>query len=376
MKKNYLLLILALCVSVSSFAVDEVLSFDDLSSHAFMKYTGISSQSSANPITFRIENWDQRNLYRFFEGGQDPTEGGFPTLGEEWVGFRMELDYEDKLEVPENIQLFFSATGFAEGSYPYVADLLDPESDDPIVTVMFEDFEHLSDQDAGTPFNRFGIRLDAETGTKIDPDGPGTSDNFENFSSVDVKIKESVLLKSDGSEAHFTYVGGGMWGAAHSFRLYGESVEFILQADGFVSWDLSDKDVKFINISLGAPLTEDVVDNLVIEYAEFEEVDSDKISGFEEGSTFISLDLTDVDVEEFTLFTEEDITLNIKKIALSAAAEDGIDKIFANEEVPAFVNVHSITGQLIKQDVARESALDGLLNGIYLINNKKIIINR
>ncbi len=376
MKKNYLLLILALCVSVSSFAVNEILSFDDLSAHAFMKYTGISSQSSANPITVRIENWDNYSMYRFFEGGQDPTEGGFPTLGEEWVGIRIEFDYADKSEIPDDIQLFFSATGFADGSYPWIVDLLDPESDDPVVVAMFEDFEHLSSQDAGTPFNRFGIRFGTGAGTKIDPDGPGTSDNFENYSIVDVKIKESVLLKSDGSEAHFTYVGGGMYNAAHSFRLYGESVEFILEADGFVSWDLSDKDVKFINISLGAPLTEDVIDNLVIEYAEFEEVDSDKISGFEEGSTFISLDLTDVDVEEFTLFTEEDITLNIKKIALSATAEDGIDKIFANEEVPAFVNVHSITGQLIKQNVARESALDGLMNGVYLINNKKIILNR
>ena len=44
--------------------------------------------------------------------------------------------------------------------------------------------------------------------------------------------------------------------------------------------------------------------------------------------------------------------------------------------LPEFVNVYNISGMQIKQNVARESALDGLKKGVYIINNQKVIITK
>lgn len=41
----------------------------------------------------------------------------------------------------------------------------------------------------------------------------------------------------------------------------------------------------------------------------------------------------------------------------------------------AIVNVYTITGQLIRTKVSRRLATDGLPNGIYIINNQKVIVN-
>lgn len=48
-----------------------------------------------------------------------------------------------------------------------------------------------------------------------------------------------------------------------------------------------------------------------------------------------------------------------------------IENTFASE-TPAFVNVYNLQGMLIRQNVATESALDGLAAGIYIVNGKKI----
>lgn len=48
-----------------------------------------------------------------------------------------------------------------------------------------------------------------------------------------------------------------------------------------------------------------------------------------------------------------------------------IENTFASE-TPAFVNVYNLQGMLIRQNVATESAIDGLAAGIYIVNGKKI----
>ena len=48
----------------------------------------------------------------------------------------------------------------------------------------------------------------------------------------------------------------------------------------------------------------------------------------------------------------------------------------SDENLPKFVNVYNIAGILVKQNVARELALDGLEKGVYIVNNQKVIITK
>ncbi len=44
------------------------------------------------------------------------------------------------------------------------------------------------------------------------------------------------------------------------------------------------------------------------------------------------------------------------------------------DEVPAFVNVYDISGQILKSNVPYEQALQGLAKGIYIVNKKKVAV--
>jgi hypothetical protein len=69
-----------------------------------------------------------------------------------------------------------------------------------------------------------------------------------------------------------------------------------------------------------------------------------------------------------------EIKFNVDHVALRPTNFSGIENILVNE-LPEFVNVYSITGQLLKKNIARQTALDGLANGIYIVNNKKMIVS-
>ncbi len=60
--------------------------------------------------------------------------------------------------------------------------------------------------------------------------------------------------------------------------------------------------------------------------------------------------------------------------ALKSSVPSSIKNISV-DELPAFVNVYDINGKLIKKNVAKEEALNGLSKGIYIVNNKKMMVN-
>jgi hypothetical protein len=69
-----------------------------------------------------------------------------------------------------------------------------------------------------------------------------------------------------------------------------------------------------------------------------------------------------------------EVKFNVDYVALRPTNFSGINTVLM-DELPAFVNVYNVMGQLLKQHVARESALEGLANGIYIVNNKKMIVS-
>lgn len=375
MRKKLLLLCVAFLAIPFVWSQEDnvLLSFDKIAERAGFSYVGFSSQSSDNPIEFAIENWDNRNMYRFFDNA--------PILGD-YAGIEITFDYESIDEIDPGLQLFISTAGFKPGTYPFFTTELSDyfEEGTTKVVVKFEDFPVLYEGDidpATTPFNRFGIRWDSEeTGHKDEE-----TDTFVDFPTVQVKLKSSYLIKSDDSREAFNYVGGGMYNAAHSYRLYGPKANFSLAVDGFVMWDLLDfvDEVKFINISLVDPLPAEALD-LIFEYTESQdEIPADRITGLTEGSKFVSFDLTGLGAEVLTIFSEQSpVTLGIESIALSNSPEGGeansLDNVFVDNDLPAIVNVYNITGQLVKKNVSRVSALENLANGIYIINNKKVIV--
>lgn len=54
----------------------------------------------------------------------------------------------------------------------------------------------------------------------------------------------------------------------------------------------------------------------------------------------------------------------------------GSNKVISRFEDDGFVNVYSINGHLLKANIKKEFSLDGLKNGIYIINGKKFIVNK
>lgn len=54
----------------------------------------------------------------------------------------------------------------------------------------------------------------------------------------------------------------------------------------------------------------------------------------------------------------------------------GIDGVVADSDTrpEAPVNVYTVTGQLVRANVAADSATDGLPAGIYVAGNKKVVV--
>ncbi len=59
--------------------------------------------------------------------------------------------------------------------------------------------------------------------------------------------------------------------------------------------------------------------------------------------------------------------------ALKSSVPSSIKNISV-DELPAFVNIYNINGKLIKNNIAKEQALEGLSKGIYIVNNKKMMV--
>lgn len=356
-------------IAISSlFSTDINLSFDSIATKAGFAFT--VSKSSQYPQRFVIENTDNWNMYRLFAAEFD---GNGPILAN-YSGLLIEFDYAKAMEIPAELQFFFSTDGFNRGYYPLVSTLItDPEAPatlnlpfDPIL------YPNLFVTAAGEPvaadkrFNRFGFRS-----TK-----PKQNAGAEDYI-MEVKLKSVALITKEGTNEYFNIAGGGVWNAGHSYRLYGQSASFTLGAEGFAAWDLSTKTVKYINIYLDQALTVDDISKLSFESNEFVTIDNSLITGLAEGSKFISIDARNLTIGNFAFLSlPGGIELFVNRIALSDSPEQAssLSKTFNNDQMPAFVTVYNINGQVVKLNVARESALENLEKGIYIINKKKIAI--
>lgn len=67
---------------------------------------------------------------------------------------------------------------------------------------------------------------------------------------------------------------------------------------------------------------------------------------------------------------------NIDYIRVVNNDPTGIEESNINKSLPEYVNVYSINGALIKQNVKRENATDNLANGQYIVGDKVVIVNR
>lgn len=363
MKRISTLFIVVLFATTSIFA-QYVLSFDSISAKAGFAFT--SSKSSEFPHAFRILNTGNRNMYRIFKA----AEGDNGPILANYNGIEVEFDYPTVWDIPAGLQLFFSTDGFGRGYYPEVSTLVGETTK---LTINFVDYPNLSVDATGAPvaeikrFNRFGYR----NGGITDAEATSPADY-----TMDVKIKNSALIKKDGTKEYFEYAGGGMYDAGHSMRLYGSSAKFTLGAEGYAAWNLSGKAVKYINIYLAEALTADVASKLTFEYADFTAVDAANITGLTEGSRFISIDARTLAVGNFSFFNETgSIELSVSRVELSeSGAPTSVRNVSVNEEMPAFVNVYTIQGQLVRQNVASSQALVNLPKGVYIVHNKKVAV--
>lgn len=270
------------------------------------------------------------------------------------------------------MQFFFSTDGFSRGYYPLVSTLIGETSTK--LTINFADYPNLFVDANGAPvaetkrFNRFGFRNGGESVATLSTDRLDYTMN--------VKVKQAALIKKDGTKEFFDYAGGGMWDHWHSYRIYGASAKFTLGAEGFIAWNLASKEVKFINIYLAEPLSANAASKLTFEYADFTPVDAALITGLTEGSRFISIDARTLAVGLFSFFNETgSIELSVSRIELSESGEPtSVRNVTVNDEMPAFVNVYTVQGQLVRKNVASSQALVNLPKGVYIVHNKKVAV--
>ena len=363
MKRITTFLVVALFATTSMFA-QYVLSFDSISAKAGFAFT--TSKSSEFPHAFRIINTGNNNMYRIFRA----AEGDNGPILADYNGLEIEFDYPTVWDIPAGLQFFFSTDGFGRGYYPDISTIIGESTK---LMINFADYPNLFVDANGAPvadtkrFNRFGFRNGGPT--DADSQDPAVY-------TMDVKVKQAALIKKDGTKEYFDYAGGGMWDAGHSYRLYGPTAKFTLGAEGYVAWNLSSKEVKFINIYLADALTADVAASLSFEYADFMAVDAAKISGLTEGSKFISIDARTLIVGNFSFFNETgSIELSVSRIELSESGEPtSVRNVTVNDEMPEFVNVYTIQGQLVRQNVASSQALVNLPKGVYIVHNKKVAV--
>lgn len=62
------------------------------------------------------------------------------------------------------------------------------------------------------------------------------------------------------------------------------------------------------------------------------------------------------------------------KVEITITPATDVANVVANED--DIVNVYSILGTLVKANVKRSEALNGLINGIYLVGNQKVVVNK
>lgn len=381
--KKITFLIVAVFFAATNLMAQYVLSFDSTSARAGFAYT--VTRSSEFPHVFNIENIGGSNMYRFFAA---EFAGNGPIFAD-YSGIEIEFDYPTKWDIPANLQFFFStehASGqsFGRGYYPLISTLIG-ESETTKATINFGAtdeagqllypnlFKNAAGEDfpADNRFSRIGIR---SVGPQIAKGLENTVPKSEY--TVNVKLKQTTLIKKDGSRVFFNYASGGVWNENHSYRLYGQSASFTLSGEGFIAWNLSAKQVKYINVYLSQPLTAETADKLSFEYDEFKLIDAAKITGKTEGSSYISIDAQGLAVGNFSFFSPlGGVDIAVSRIELSdSAAPTSVNNLFANDKMPEFVNVYSIQGQLVRQKVAFAEALNGLPKGVYIVHNKKVAV--
>ncbi len=63
------------------------------------------------------------------------------------------------------------------------------------------------------------------------------------------------------------------------------------------------------------------------------------------------------------------------EVEITISSQSGIEDIISND-VDAIVNVYTISGALVKSNVKRSEALNGLANGAYVIGGQKVVVNK
>ncbi len=76
------------------------------------------------------------------------------------------------------------------------------------------------------------------------------------------------------------------------------------------------------------------------------------------------------------LYNNQEWMPNIDYIRVVNNDPTGVEESNINKSLSEYVNVYSINGALIKQNVKRENATDNLANGQYIVGDKVVIVNR
>jgi hypothetical protein len=366
MKKVITFIVSSLFAVSALFAEDVTLSFDNTSSRSGVTFN--VSPSSQFPHAFRIENIDNSNMFRLLDNA--------PVLAN-YTGIELVFDYGDVSEIPEKLQFFFSTDGFGRGYYPYVVDLATSTT----VTIDFTDREkwpNLWVTSAGEPvaadktFNRFGFRSDAprRQNSLGDLELPAGDNSYI----MDVKMQSMALLKADGSKEYFDVLGGGMYGATHSYRLYGESVSFSLSNVGELVWDISDMGADVAKIYLATPLDATAAANLDILVNDY---DIPTVQGITEGSSLITVELEDayqliistlgsaltLDVEKIVLSGTTTLTVVPADEIVAQALPVGVSTTLTAKFTPSTVN-QVVTWSSANEGIATVDAETGVVTGV------------
>jgi hypothetical protein len=366
MKRIFSLILSSLLAVPALFAEDVTLSFDDVSSK-----TGVTFNVSAGsefPHAFRIENIDNQNMYRLFDAD---------LVLANYTGIEFVFDYGDVSEIPDKLQFFFSTDGFGRGYYPYVIDLATSTT----VSIDFTDTElwpNLWVDADGNPvaadktFNRFGFRSDAPR--KQNSLGELELPEGDKSYIMDVRLQSMALLTAGGGKEYFTVLGGGMYGATHSYRLYGESVSFTLSNVGELVWDISEMGADVAKINLATPLDAEAAANLDILVNDYDVPDVD---GIEEGSSLITVELEDVyqliiatigggltlDVESIVLSGRVSITVVPEDEIVAQALPVGMTTTLTAKFTPVTVS-HVVTWSSANESIATVDAETGVVTGV------------